>query len=71
TAAPAGAARGDPDASRASPLRVPLPRRAGPSRVPPPLPTESVPVVHPITGQSWATDVSTMRRLLSALKSLR
>jgi hypothetical protein len=50
---------------------VPLPRRSGPSRVPAPLPVESVPAVASVAGQSWATDVGTMRRLLSALRSLR
>jgi hypothetical protein len=69
--APAGAAvRGDPAPRRGAPAHVPLPRR-GPSRVPPPLSSESVPVVHPMTGPSWATDVGTMRRLLGALRSLR
>jgi hypothetical protein len=67
----AGAARGDPEALRAGQSPVPLPRRSGRSRVPAPLPTDAVPAVHPVTGQSWATDVPTMRRLLTALRSLR
>jgi hypothetical protein len=53
---------------------VPLPRRAGPSRVPPPLPApapvERVPSAEQVPVQSWATDVGTMRRLLTALRSL-
>lgn len=49
---------------------VPLPRRAGPSRVPPPLPAESAPPVEPVPVQTWATDVGTMRRLLSALRAM-
>ncbi|MCO1653482.1 hypothetical protein [Pseudonocardia humida] len=68
---PGGIARGAREVSRPGPTHVPLPRRSGPSRVPPPLPTDGVPVVHPITGQAWATDVGTMRRLLGALRALR
>jgi hypothetical protein len=63
-------ARSDPAPRRGASAHVPLPRR-GPSRVPPPLASESVAVVHPLPGPSWATDVGTMRRLLTALQTLR
>jgi hypothetical protein len=39
--------------------------------VPPPLPAEPAPAVEQVPVQSWATDVGTMRRLLTALRSLR
>jgi hypothetical protein len=66
---PAGPAAGG---TRLAPSPVPLPRRAGPSRVPPPLPaTEPAPPVEHVPVQSWATDVDTMRRLLSALRAMR
>lgn len=72
TAAMAGEALGGVRSdTRLAPSSVPLPRRGGPSRVPPPLPVEPAPVVEQVPAQSWATDVGTMRRLLTALRSLR
>jgi hypothetical protein len=65
---PLGGARSD---TRLAPSPVPLPRRGGPSRVPPPAPTEPATVVEQVPVRSWATDVATMRRLLAALRSLR
>jgi hypothetical protein len=61
----------DPPTGRFTVTAMPLPRRSGPSRVPAALPTEPGPTVQASTGQSWATDVSTMRRLLAGLRALR
>jgi hypothetical protein len=66
----AGPERGRATGHRPPGSHVPLPRRQGPSRVPPPVPVEVAPIARPITAQSWATDVGTMRRLLTALRSL-
>jgi hypothetical protein len=57
-------------ATRLSAASVPLPRRAGPKRVPAPLPAAAG-ESRSAAGQAWATDVGTMRRLLSALRALR
>jgi hypothetical protein len=68
----AGAADQARSDTRLAPSPVPLPRRAGPSRVPPPLPVaEPPPPVDEVPVQSWATDVGTMRRLLSALRAMQ
>jgi hypothetical protein len=68
---PAGTASAAAGGTRLSPSPVPLPRRAGPSRVPPPLPAEPAPPVEQVPVQTWATDVGTMRRLLSGLRAMR
>jgi hypothetical protein len=68
----AGVAEPGAAGTRLAPSAVPLPRRAGPSRVPPPLPAaEPPPAVEQVPVQTWATDVSTMRRLLTALRAMR
>lgn len=64
------AAAVDPPTGRFTVAAMPLPRRSGPSRVPAPLPAEPGPSAQPATGQSWATDVGTMRRLLAGLRAL-
>lgn len=64
------AAAVDPPTGRFTVTAMPLPRRSGPSRVPAPLPAEPGPSAQPNAGQSWATDVSTMRRLLAGLRAL-
>jgi hypothetical protein len=69
--APAPPAAAATRGTRLSESPVPLPRRSGPSRVPPPLPAEPAPPVEQVPVQTWATDVGTMRRLLSALRAMR
>lgn len=53
-------------------MEIPLPRRAASPAVPVPVPPPSRrPTVAPVLGQEWADDISTMNRLLAALRALR
>ena len=53
-------------------MAIPLPRRAASAALPAPVEPPSLrPAVAPVLGQEWADDISTMNRLLVALRALR